>query len=222
MSQDDLNFMTATQLYDLRLHEQINNLPNSDITFDEDDNVDLNQGVINMDHKKITNHSMRRSAIQILTELNVTTDRIMAFSGYRSIGGVASYQTFTNQIMNSTVSMIIPNQDSNSSRLPLKSLPVNHTSRPIRSKTFKPKPFKPYDASKPFISPLKNVKENVQKKDQKNILESVQECVQETTSSFNSDSVQDTSNSDLVESAPKIIVENCNNCNIDIKVSFNK
>ena len=44
MSQDDLNFMTATQLYDLRLHEQINNLPNSDITFDEDDNIDLNQG----------------------------------------------------------------------------------------------------------------------------------------------------------------------------------
>ncbi|RIB27819.1 hypothetical protein C2G38_2159545 [Gigaspora rosea] len=37
---------------------------------------------ISMQLRKITNHSLRRTAIQILTELNVTADRIMPFSGH--------------------------------------------------------------------------------------------------------------------------------------------
>ncbi|CAG8774098.1 10713_t:CDS:2, partial [Gigaspora rosea] len=108
-------------------------------------------GVANMNHKKITNHSMRRSAIKILTQLNVTTDL--------------------------------------SSRLPLKSLPGDHY--PIRHKIFKPKPFKPYDASKPFISPVKKSKENVQ--------ENIQGNTQESSLH---------SNSNPIESAPKVIIEN--------------
>lgn len=51
-------------------------------------------GTVNMSLKKITIHSLRRTAIQILILLNVNTDRIMAFSGHRSLGGVTSYQTF--------------------------------------------------------------------------------------------------------------------------------
>ncbi|CAG8631259.1 32894_t:CDS:2, partial [Racocetra persica] len=155
---------------------------------------------------------MRRSAIQILTQLNVTTDHIMVFSGHRSLGGVASYQTFTKEIMNSTVSMIILKQDLNqdsyqdsnqdSGKLLLKSLPIDH--HPIRSKIFKSKPFKPYDISKPFISPVKKSKENIPKNVQENAQESFLP-----------------SNSNLIESAPKIMVENCKDCNIDIKISFN-
>ncbi|CAG8715740.1 5500_t:CDS:2, partial [Dentiscutata heterogama] len=52
--------------------------------------------------KKITNHSLRRTSIQILTQLNVATDCIMAFSGHRSLGGVASYQSFTREILHNT------------------------------------------------------------------------------------------------------------------------
>ncbi|CAG8836417.1 11899_t:CDS:2, partial [Gigaspora margarita] len=118
-----------------------------------------NMGVVNMNYKKIINHSIKRSAIQILTQLNVATDRIMAFSGHRSIGEVTSYQTFTKEIMNSTVSMIIPNQDSD----------------------------KEYSRN---------------------------------TSNSNFD--EDVPDSALVEGAPKIIVKNCKNCNIDINVAFNK
>ncbi|CAG8786207.1 4026_t:CDS:2 [Gigaspora margarita] len=178
-------------------------------------------GVVNMNHKKITNHSLRRSAIQILTQLNVTTDRIIAFSRHRSLGEVASYQTFTKEIMNSTVSMIIPkrdskqdsNQDSGKFILDIllisisisnfTSLPVDH--HPIQPKIFKSKPFKPYDASKPFISPVKKSKENVQENIQGNTQESPLH-----------------SNSNPIESAPKVIIENCKDCNIDIKISFNK
>ena len=95
----------------------------------------------------------------------------------------------------------------------MKFLPINHISRPIQTKTFKPKPFKPYDASKPFISPLKNIKENISQ-------ENIKKSIQETSS--NSDFDEDVPDSALVEGAPKIIVKNCKNCNIDINVAFNK
>ncbi|CAG8522230.1 16474_t:CDS:2, partial [Dentiscutata erythropus] len=62
--------------------------------------------------RKITNHSLRRTAIQILTELNVATDRIMPFSGHRTLNGVMSYQTFTPQVMHNTVFLIIPDRNS--------------------------------------------------------------------------------------------------------------
>ncbi|CAG8780367.1 10988_t:CDS:2, partial [Gigaspora margarita] len=46
MNQDNLNFTSATQLYNLRLHKQTNDSLDSNITFDEEvdinDNVDLN------------------------------------------------------------------------------------------------------------------------------------------------------------------------------------
>ncbi|CAG8735111.1 3718_t:CDS:2, partial [Dentiscutata erythropus] len=35
--------------------------------------------------RKITNHSLRHTAIQILTKLNVATDRIMPFLGHRTL-----------------------------------------------------------------------------------------------------------------------------------------
>ncbi|CAG8604523.1 18590_t:CDS:2, partial [Racocetra persica] len=63
--------------------------------------------------RKITNYSLRRTAIQILTELNVATNHIMPFSGHRTLNSVISYQTFTPQVMHNTVSLIIP--DCNSS-----------------------------------------------------------------------------------------------------------
>ncbi|CAG8475696.1 23459_t:CDS:2 [Gigaspora rosea] len=67
---------------------------------------------ISMQLRKITNHSLRRTAIQILTELNVTADRIMPFSGHFTLNGVMSYQTFTPQVMHNMVSLIIPDCDS--------------------------------------------------------------------------------------------------------------
>ncbi|CAG8786444.1 46276_t:CDS:1, partial [Gigaspora margarita] len=57
------------------------------------------------------------------------------------------------------------------------------------------------------------------KKGQENIKESIQESIQETSS--NSDFAKDVPDSALVD-APKIIVGNCKNCNIDINFSFNK
>ncbi|CAG8814739.1 28759_t:CDS:2, partial [Racocetra persica] len=67
---------------------------------------------ISMHLRKITNHSLRRTAIQILTELNVATDRIMPFSGHHTLNGVMSYQTFIPQIMHNMVSLIIPDRNS--------------------------------------------------------------------------------------------------------------
>ncbi|CAG8836936.1 7085_t:CDS:1, partial [Racocetra persica] len=68
---------------------------------------------ISMYLRKITNHSLRCTAIQIFTELNVVTNHIISFSGYHTLNGVMSYQTFTPQVMHNTVSLIIP--DCNSS-----------------------------------------------------------------------------------------------------------
>ncbi|CAG8766327.1 1057_t:CDS:2, partial [Racocetra persica] len=68
---------------------------------------------ISMHLRKITNHSLRRTAIQILTELNIAIDRIMPFSEHCTLNSVMSYQTFMPQVMYNTVSLIIP--DCNSS-----------------------------------------------------------------------------------------------------------
>ncbi|CAG8818612.1 11757_t:CDS:1, partial [Racocetra fulgida] len=57
-----------------------------------------------------------------------------------------------------------------------------------RSKIFKPRPFKPYDASKPFVSPLK-----------KPVAKIVEEDTQEILPAVDSNSTQE---------MPRIIVEN--------------
>ncbi|CAG8656033.1 4496_t:CDS:2, partial [Cetraspora pellucida] len=167
-------------------------------------NICQTTGVVNMNLKKITNHSLRRTAIQMLTQLNVNTDRIMAFSGHCSLGGVASYQTFTKKIMNNTVAMIVPDSQestSNSSHPPL--APISNSNNQVvrqHSKIFKPRPFKPYDASKPFVSPLK-----------KPVTKIVEEDTQEILPAVDSNSTQE---------MPRIIVENCSNCQIEIKITM--
>ncbi|CAG8793970.1 5041_t:CDS:2, partial [Dentiscutata erythropus] len=93
------------------------------------------------------------------TRLNVNTDRIMAFSGHHSLGGVASYQTFTKKIMNTTVAIIILD---------------NQIAYRIRPRITKPRPFKLFDASKPFVSPLKrSLAKIIEKNTQEILLEKI-------------------------------------------------
>lgn len=88
---------------------------------------------------------------------------------------------------------------SNPLRLPLATIPNNQAVYRIHSRITKPKPFKPYDASKPFISPLK-----------KPIAKIVEEETQEILPAIDSNSSQ----------APRIIVENCSNCHIEVKITM--
>lgn len=115
--------------------------------------------------------------------------------------------------MNNTVAMIVPDESStslsdssnpstslsNPLRLPLATIPNNQAVYRIHSRITKPKPFKPYDASKPFISPLK-----------KPIAKIVEEETQEILPAIDSNSSQ----------APRIIVENCSNCHIEVKITM--
>ncbi|CAG8717364.1 3821_t:CDS:2 [Dentiscutata erythropus] len=164
-----------------------------------------------MNLKKITNYSLRRTAIQILTQLNVNTDRIIAFSGHCSLGGVASYQTFTKEIINTTVAMIIPE----SSRLPL--VPIsnldNQIAHQIHPRITKPRPFKPFDTSKPFVSLLKRSSAKIIEKDTQEILPAkiIEEDIQKILPAITSNTAQE---------MPRIIVENCSNCNIEIKITM--
>ncbi|CAG8829936.1 31819_t:CDS:2, partial [Gigaspora margarita] len=135
--------------------------------------------------------------------LNINTDRIMAFSGHRSLGGIASYQTFTKEIMNDTVAMIIPDSESSSdySRIPFAPISTSNyqVSCRIHPRISKPRPFKPFDASKPFVSLLKKS------------AKIVEEDIQEILLAIDSNSVHDT---------PRIIIENCSNCKIEVKITM--
>jgi hypothetical protein len=87
----------------------------------------------------------------------------MPFSGHRSLGGVASYQTFTLEIMHETVFLIIPNDNSfedsennkmkNETRTPLAPLPVNLKSSSYISAEKRNSQTKPHDWSRPFKVP---------------------------------------------------------------------
>ncbi|CAG8453273.1 4895_t:CDS:2 [Gigaspora rosea] len=71
---------------------------------------------------------------------------------------------------------------------------INKIVRRIRPKISKPRPFKP------FISPLK-----------KSVAKIVEEDTQEVLSAVNSNSAQE---------MPRIIVENCSNCQIEVKITM--
>ena len=63
--------------------------------------------------KHITNHSIRRTTVQHLTQLNVMNEKIMRITGHRSTCGIAAYQTFTNQMMHETINKMIPDKCDN-------------------------------------------------------------------------------------------------------------
>ncbi|CAG8545836.1 1657_t:CDS:2 [Dentiscutata heterogama] len=211
--------------------------------------------------KKITNHSIRRTAIQILTQLNVSTDRIMAFSSHRSPGGVASYQTFTRNILHNTVSMMIPsveqdntaslsnNQDITTIRSPLDSLLNNQEtatiqsplaslsitssrqiSSPILQKRIRAaRKFKPFDASKPFISPLKsrnNSSLNVQvinnKAQQFHPFKSHDNDSSDIRIVEETQQILPSVSSNSIDNLPRVTIENCNNCKVEIKITLQK
>ncbi|RIB20788.1 hypothetical protein C2G38_2178360 [Gigaspora rosea] len=110
---------------------------------------------IDTDLKKITNHSIRYTAIQILTQLNVSTDYIMAFSGHRSPGDTAIQSPLTSLSNNqdtttirSPLASLSSNQDS---ALSLVTSSLNHQiSGPIRQKRIRvARKFTPFYASRP-------------------------------------------------------------------------
>ena len=61
----------------------------------------------------LTNHSIRRTTVQHLTQLNVMNEKIMRITGHRSTCGIAAYQTFTNQMMHETINKMIPDKCDN-------------------------------------------------------------------------------------------------------------
>ena len=63
-----------------------------------------------LDLRHITNHSIRRTTVQHLTQLNVMNEKIMSITGHRSTSGIAAYQTFTKQIMHETINKMIPDK----------------------------------------------------------------------------------------------------------------
>ncbi|CAG8724147.1 15770_t:CDS:1, partial [Dentiscutata heterogama] len=52
---------------------------------------------INVDDQKITNHSGRRTAIQLLSDLNVNEHEMMQFSDHRSTNGLRTYKNPNDQ-----------------------------------------------------------------------------------------------------------------------------
>ncbi|CAG8610335.1 18758_t:CDS:2 [Dentiscutata erythropus] len=118
----------------------------------------------------------------------------MAFSGHCSLGGVASYQTFTKEIMNTTVAMII-SESPESLRPPLVSIfnLDNQIAHRICPRITKPRPFKPFDALKLFVSPLKKSLAKIIEKNTQEILlaKIIKEDTQEILLAITSNSAQE-------------------------------
>src|SRR5260364_27371 len=52
---------------------------------------------INITDQRITNHSGRRTAIQLLSDLNINEHEMMTFSGHQSVNGLRSYKVPNNE-----------------------------------------------------------------------------------------------------------------------------
>ncbi|CAG8813794.1 28438_t:CDS:2, partial [Gigaspora margarita] len=180
MNQNNLNFTLAAQLYNLKPHKQINNLFDPNITSTEDINDDLNKS--------------SDDEIRFVIPSPVDINHMINYATVKNTSGNVKQLKFNHVKVSADKSLkiTIPHEKNHVGGLKIlamQSLPVDH--HPIQSKIFKPKPFKPYNASKPFISSVKKSKENVQ--------ENIQENIQESPLH---------SNSNPIESASKVIIEN--------------
>ncbi|CAG8855182.1 44276_t:CDS:1, partial [Gigaspora margarita] len=75
---------------------------------------------INVTDQRITNHSGRRTAIQLLSDLNINEHEMMQFSGHRSTNGLRSYKVPNREqklkntalLINAIQELQIPTQES--------------------------------------------------------------------------------------------------------------
>nr|CAG8566347.1 14541_t:CDS:2 [Entrophospora candida] len=158
---------------------------------------------IDVDTRKLTNHSIRRTVVQQLTELNILNEHIMMITGHKSLAGLSAYQKVPVEKLHEIISNIIPNSsdvqeisdneeieeiiDSEDEKLPLKEK-TNLVNKRLGTKTYLGE-ITSFDSKKPFRIPLKRVTEEI------------------GPIEYNS------------SQPPQIMVQNCPNSKIEINIS---
>ena len=82
---------------------------------------------IDVDTRKLTNHSVRRTVVQQLTELNVVNEHLMKITGHKSLAGLSAYQEMPVEKLHEIISNFIPKNDDKISSSDIHEISDNET-----------------------------------------------------------------------------------------------